>query len=440
MVMELETHGRRGLRGNPRCPGKGQKVVSRFASLATKVADRLRGMDVSSLAYFHTDHFEPWRPVAEAPAVGPESAESVHDFCRATERIEFARRLTLFYKPHLNHALQRGGDLVRADPDDLVGFMQRSEYEERIGREAMREIASTSAHDIQLHLHHEHYTVTTQHSDPEAIAWFASPLGRSLDERRLEVAIRLSREAIARETGRRPKRWFFVHGQWALNASDRRFCTITNEIEVLLRNGCLGDFTFPADYQHTNPSIRVPYLCRPFNEAKAYDSLKAEPEIACANAQAARSKFFIWASPARARQCSLDYMFEANRRYLEHTERAAMGLIDGAYVEDGRLFIKTHAHSMHRHYFEHAQVPVFPHQHPAVQRLLWVIFDAAVQAGLRIEFLTVPEVYDLLISAKAKPETDLAAIYRRPEHKLRLRLSRLGCLFNDVLHTGLRGR
>jgi len=220
--------------------------VGRHNPLIKELADRLRGMDVTSLVYFHTDHFEPWRPVGGAPAVGPEIVESIYDFCRVTERIDFARRLTLFYKPHLNYALRRGAGLERADPDDLVGFLPRAEHEERFGREAMQEIVASTAHDIQLHIHHEYYTATTAHTDPEAAAWFSSPLGRSLDERRLELAIRLNREISARETGRNSVRWFFVHGHWALNASDPSSCTITNEIEILLRNGCRGDFTFPA--------------------------------------------------------------------------------------------------------------------------------------------------------------------------------------------------
>lgn len=385
--------------------------MSRHTPLVKELADRLRGMDVGSLVYFHTDHFEPWRAVRGAAAIGPGIVDAVYDFCRATERIDFARRLTLFYKPHLNYALRRGDDLIRADPEDLVGFLPRAAHEERFGREAMQEVATSSAHDIQLHIHHEYYTATKGHTDPEAIKWFASPLGRSLDERRLELAIRLNREIVARETGRNAARWFFVHGHWALNASDESSCTITNEIDILLRNGCLGDFTFPAGRQHVNPRIKVPYLCRPFDEPKGYDRPGAEPEIACGNAAAAASKFFIWASPASSVQCSLDYMAESSRRQIENTEKAARDLIDNAYVTDRRLFIKTHAHSVHSYYFEHARSPVFPHQFPATQTLLSVIFDAASEAGLEVQFLTAPEVYDLVIRAETKPKIDLAATY-----------------------------
>lgn len=385
--------------------------MGRFAPLVKELASRLRGMEVSNLAYFHTDHFEPWRSIGEAPAIGAEIVDAIGEFCRVTERIDFARRLTLFYKPHLDYALRLGNGLLRADPGDLLGFLPRAEHQERFGRSAMQEVVASSAHDIQLHIHHEYYTATTAHTDPEAVSWFASPLGRALDPQRLELAIRLNREIVARETGRSTTRWFFVHGHWALNASDDSSCTITNEIDILLRSGCRGDFTFPAGRSHTNPRIRVPYLCKPFDEPKGYDFPEAEPEIARGNSAAAATKFFIWAAPATALQCSLDYMSLHSRRQIENTEKAARELIDNSYVADRRLFIKTHAHSMHPYYFEHARMPVFPHQFPATQTLLSVIFDAAVEAGLEVQLLHASEAYDLLISAEKGPEVDLAATF-----------------------------
>lgn len=394
--------------------------MTRHATLVKELASRLRDLDVASVVYFHTDHFEPWRPVATGPAVGPEIVETIHEFCRVTERIDFARRLTLFYKPHLNYDLRKGGDLVRGDPEDLVGFVPRSDYEERMGREAMREVATASSHDIQLHIHHEYYTATTAHTDPVAVQWFSSPLGRSLDEKRLELAIRLNREIIGREAGRSSTRWFFVHGHWALNASDDTSCTITNEIELLLRHGCRGDFTFPAGRQHTNPRIKVPYLCSPFAAPKGYDRPEAGPEIACGNREAADRKFFIWASPASSTQCSLDYMSETTRRQLENTEKAARDLLENAYVADRRLYIKTHAHSVHPYYFEHSRSAVFPHQHPAVQTLLSVVFEAASQADMEVEFRTAPEVYDMLLAAAVKPDVDLADTYLRPPPRFRI--------------------
>jgi hypothetical protein len=386
--------------------------MSRHTALIRALGDHLRSRNVKSVIYFHTDHFEPWRSVGDTvPAVGNQIVDSVHNFVRATERIEFARRLSLFYKPHLNYALRREGDMKRADPEDLVGFLPRTEHEERCGRSAMGGLVSTSAHEIQLHIHHEYYTATTIHQDPAVIAWFASPLGRSLDGARLDLAIRLNRKIIQQETGQHPDRWFFVHGQWALNGSDDGSCVITNEIEILLRNGCCGDFTFPSGRPRTNPRIRAPYFCRPFDAPKGYDRAEAEPESAWGNRDAANAKFFIWAAPVAGKVCSLDYMSESSRRRLDHTERMARSLIDHSYAADGCLFIKTHAHSMHQYYFEHARAPVFPHEYPATQTLLSVIFDAAAGANIDVRFLTASEVYDLVLDAPAQPQVDLVTAY-----------------------------
>ncbi len=388
--------------------------MASFSPLVNGLADRLARMGVRSLVYFHTDHFEPWRNIGDkVPAVGHEIVDSIDDFVRACERIDFARRLTLFYKPHLNYALSKDRELTRAHPDDLVGFLSRTEPEERFGRAAMQNIASRLQHEFQLHVHHEYYTATTIHADPIAIEWFAGPLGRKLDASRLELALRLNREIIIREVGRFPDEWFFVHGQWGLNGSDAESCTIDTEIDVLLRNGCRGDFTFPAARAVVNPRIQAPYFCRPVDAPKGYDRPEAEPEPAAGNSDAATHKFFIWACAASSLQCSIDYMSKASTRHLANTEKAAKELIDGSYCNDGILYIKTHAHSMHQTYFEHARMPVFPHQYPATQTMLSVIFDAAARAGAEVRFSTASEVYKSVVQARANPATDLVETYLR---------------------------
>src|SRR5262249_53897733 len=154
--------------------------------------DRFKQREIETAVYFHVDHFEPWRSIRGAPAVSPVVVDSLHHFLRTMERLQFARRLTLFYKPHLNYALREEPGLCRVDPGDLLGFLPRTNTEEDLCREGMRPFAGESEHEIQLHIHHEHYTATAVHSDPAAIDWFASPLGRSLDAQRLDLAIRLN--------------------------------------------------------------------------------------------------------------------------------------------------------------------------------------------------------------------------------------------------------
>jgi len=46
----------------------------------------------------------------------------------------------------------------------------------------------------------------------------------------------------------------FIHGNWSLNNSrGEEFCGINNEIEILKKYGCYGDFTFPAMFSPAQP-------------------------------------------------------------------------------------------------------------------------------------------------------------------------------------------
>ena len=46
----------------------------------------------------------------------------------------------------------------------------------------------------------------------------------------------------------------FIHGNWSLNNSrGAQFCGIDNEISILKKYGCYGDFTFPAMFSPAQP-------------------------------------------------------------------------------------------------------------------------------------------------------------------------------------------
>ena len=371
--------------------------MSRYQSIVTALAERMRRKELSHLVYFHADHFEPWSEVNGEPAVGQATVDRVGAFVDACNKLDFARRLTLFYKANLNYELSDAEELIRADPDDLIGFVPTDPEEAEFGKAAMGGLVANSRHEIQLHIHHEYYTTNRGHIDPASIEYFSRPGAGTLDGRRLELAIRLNREIIVRETGITFDRWFFVHGQWALNASDDEACRITREIEILKHYGCLGDFTFPAGRGEVDPALQYPYFCKPVNAPKGYDLPAAEPEAAWGNARAAREKFFIWSSPAKAPHCAIDYYSETTRRRLDDVERFATDLVELSYRAGGRIFIKTHAHSVHSHYFDHITTPVFPQEYPGFQAAMAVILEAATRAGLTIDFLSASEVYDLFV-------------------------------------------
>lgn len=373
---------------------------SRLPSARDGLADILKRRDVRRVVYFHCDHFEPWH--GGGPAI-EDYAANVLRFADCSAANEFSRRLTLFYKAQIVIARPQAKGFISATPGDSLGFRPRSAKQEAIYAGAMRGLLDLVGHEVQVHLHHEGYTYNTSHRDLEIIELFERPAVRGGDAARFELNLKLSLDAIRRETGLPLKSWFFVHGLWALNASDPAVCHITNEIEILMRNGCLGDFTFPAGRPKVDPVQEQPHFAKPFDAPHGYIWREAEPEVAFGNAAAARSKFFIWASAIRHRGCSLDYYAEHVSRDLEDPDAFAERVLQRSYVADGTLYFKTHGHSMHSNYRRAGEPVVFPHQHAGVRRFMNSVFDAASAADASIDFLTVSEIYDEFVRPRAAP-------------------------------------
>lgn len=121
--------------------------------------------------------------------------------------------------------------------------------------------------DVHLHVHHERWT-HSELTNPEWVEPFEQ--GLVTDSELLEIFIQKSLEEFVKY--KIPtKDWCFVHGRWALNASDERTCNITDEIDILRRNGCVADFTMPAGRAMCNPPIKGIYAIRSQNMARCYD-------------------------------------------------------------------------------------------------------------------------------------------------------------------------
>jgi hypothetical protein len=263
-------------------------------------------------------------------------------------------------------------------------------------------------HEVQIHVHHESMTSNSNHTIPRIVDWYRN-CGDRFDAARLGMVLEAFRENIRAETDIDLRHWFFVHGLWALQGSDEDACRITDELAVLMRHGCLGDFTFPAGRSWVNPRLEVPYFCKPIDRTRGYDLAEAEPELAYGNAEAASNgKFLIWSSLIKHRRSSIDYYAPWVRQNLEQPAEWASDIVSESYVVDGTLFFKTHAHSMYPYYREAKRRPVYPHAHPGVQTVFSLVFDAASAAGIEIEFLTASEVYDRFVTAIWKPAEGFA--------------------------------
>src|SRR5579871_6206508 len=98
------------------------------------------------------------------------------------------------------------------------------------------ELCADGYGEVDIHLHHR--------DDTEATL-----------RQKLRDAVRVFHEhgALSQWPDGKPA-WGFIHGNWALANSrcenGRNFCGVNNEVELLQKEGCYADFTFPA-WPHT---------------------------------------------------------------------------------------------------------------------------------------------------------------------------------------------
>jgi hypothetical protein len=378
------------------------------------IADVLKSRGVHTLVYFHTDHFEPWRMVPDRDGGMERCIDDVEKYLASTEQLDFARKASLFYKANVNYLASADRELVRADPDDLLGFVPRTPRDLKIGRGIVQPIVA-SDHDLQVHVHHEYYTFNDTPRDPNIFAYLQTPRGRSFDDARLELAIRLGLDTLREDGGVELDRWFFVHGHWALNGSDPHECNVVREIEILKRNGCLGDFTQPAGRIHVDSRIAAPYLVEPVAAAKGYDTPASNPIEAAGARGLAADRFFIWASASTHRTCSIDTYSSFVQQRLKTPDATALDHAKMSVVIDGVLYLKTHCHSLQPVYFAADGLPM-PHLDPAVQAELRALFAAADREGVDIKFLSVSEVYDSVMDAHPAAPRDLVQEFQLHEN------------------------
>lgn len=364
-----------------------------YADLRKRVADALKQREIREVVYFHCDHFEPWRGFQGD--VSERNADDILNFSRAVESVDYARKLTLFYKCNNYICADRGRPQVRAENDE-IGFAIPTARETEIARAAMRHIAHATGHEIQVHFHHEYFTGNDKYcfASPATRAFFQERNTRELDGSRFDASLALTLETIRRETDLPLDRWFFIHGNWALNGSDSDVCTIVDEMQRLRRLGCIGDFTFPAGRPQCDPRYAEPVFVRPAIGPKSYDLPEADavPAFGCRDGED-QGRFFIWSSAVKSKATSIDYYSPDVRKRLENLPYWLDEIITKGVVKDGTLFVKTHCHSMHGDYYHGIRHPILPHLYPGVQNLLGALFDGATDAGAVLAFETVHEVY-----------------------------------------------
>ena len=367
---------------------------------STLIADAMKRRGVRRMVYFHCDHFEPWRDARGT--ISKRNADDVREFAEVTSQIEYARRLTLFYKCHVPTTMSASPRSLFAEGDGL-GFQYPTDEHFAITGSAMRHIAHDTGHEVQVHVHHEYYIGNDKYCFlPTWSRGFFETLNTpELDQLRFKLGLELTLQTIRREAEIPLARWMFVHGTWALNASDPDVCSITNEIELLQKYGCLGDFTFPAGRRHCDPDYTEPVFVRPFTAPKGYNLKEAQAEAAFGNAGAAMAeKFFIWASVIKAGGSSIDHYWDWVRKRSEDVAGWALDIVENSVVRGDTLFFKTHSHSMYMDYFDGDTPPIHPHAYPGVRNLFGVILQAANEANVAVDYLTASEVYERFVGVQ----------------------------------------
>lgn len=368
-------------------------AVSLREVLARRGADRI--------VLFHSDHFEPWgrrgrTPPAEWRARG---LDRVHRFAERMRALPHARRLGLFYLPELDIVAARDG--VIGVPGDAFGIAPREPGDEAAIRAGFAALPADCGFDWQVHFHHERLTWNRRsraHPFAEAFA-VHDP---ALDRQRFDIGLAEALRRIRNDTGRALDRWFFVHGLWALNASDLDVCSITDEIARLKAAGCIGDFTFPAGRQHCDPPFDEPSLVRPVDAPKGYAAPTADPRPPHAGGA---DRFFIWASRDFHPDASLDFEAAPVAANFANPEPWAERLLLNAVQRGSTLYVKTHAHSLATFYFDQRSGRPggqFPHEHDGVKRLVGMFEAAAAAVGGRLDHLTPSEVHDELVAEAAE--------------------------------------
>jgi hypothetical protein len=395
-----------------------------------QLKDILQRRGVNRVIYFHADHFEPWwhtRPTRQ-------SADAVAVFVDRTTKTDYGKKLTLFYKPDVPLITDARLPARRLPHDNLIGFA-RDPQNAHLNAQAMQYLVAHSQHEIQLHYHHEHFTYNLKYSDPLV----HEALGRSLhlDAARFELGLEETVKAIRADTGLPLQKWFFVHGRWALNASDPDVCHVENEMQILMKHGCIGDFTMPAGRVHVNPTRWFePMLVKPVVGPKSYDTVDADP-IRAATGDL-NGRFFIWMSRQAYYASSLDLFSATVQPRLKYPLAIAEDICRTAYVSGSTLYFKTHAHHMDRRWHEYLDGTVFAHEDVQVRQVFDAIVDAIQSIDGRFELVTCSEAFEILRSeaADSRAVDERAAVVWT--HALETLVEQSGQLVAELDPTGTR--
>jgi len=266
--------------------------------------------EVKQIVCFHCDHFEPHGLGGDQQPIG---RRHIRHFLAEANKYPWAAHCTPFF-------YSQGFAL---DPSSEQPYKTDRLSEDKEIAEAIREGLGS----IEVHLHHEHWTRAKV--PPESAG------------KKLRLLLSALLNEVLRPGDHALDPWLFVHGCWALNASDPDICNIEDEISILSSLGCVGDMSFPAGRRHCDPRVGHPYHIDP-NQCLGPGAYKTRHSS---------GEFLIWDSSVKYGDASLDIGVGP--------DTSAAWCRDG-YVQEGVLFVKTHAHSLSPNYWQSSERTTTP--------------------------------------------------------------------------------
>jgi len=363
----------------------------------------MKNSEIKEVYCFHTDHFEPTS--LDHKTIVDKSV--IDQFLSQTKLHNHSRRMTLFYRPTfkvmMENDLSKDQKHYKVDGDSVV-FVE--DEKTIMSKKILKRLSNKTNYEFQLHIHHEHFTDSDEVD--EGVKYFIKNDSTSeMDEKRFEKYIKISKEFMQEGLGRPFKKWFFIHGKWGLNGSDRRVCRIEDELRILAREGCLGDFTFPAGRRHCNPHIKTPFVTRPIRTLKCYDYHSSQSKEIGLRGKVMNDyepkvygmfpgprPFFIWSSGLNHPVSSLDYFSEKVLKQISSHHKHLKNLVRNSVRIGDKLFIKTYAHSLSDHFVNKEKI-VFPLLHPSVIYMFENLERLCAINDIKLNYVTASEVYDI---------------------------------------------
>ena len=120
---------------------------------------------------------------------------------------------------------------------------------------AMKPVIDAGYGEFELHWHHDHETEKS----------FIEKLDNAMDTfHKYDYMLPYKADQKAC--------FSFIHGNWSLaNSRGSHFCGVDNEVEILKKQGCYGDFTYPALFSEAQPPmINNIYYCNQLDQPSCY--------------------------------------------------------------------------------------------------------------------------------------------------------------------------